>query len=144
MPDRMTPEIEAFLRREYNNYKNSQLALMLNVRITSVDYWLRRLNLKKTKKEELTPEQMRYVKENYADETVPIMALELDVEEQKILNYINREGIRKPPPSPPKRKQVYRIKPDHQNMNREDYINYWLNTPDPVIKKHDRNQTINR
>jgi len=143
MSDKLTPEIEAKLRAEYNNYTNRQLAHICSVRVVSIDYWLRKLNLKKTKKEELTPDQMTYVRENYGDETVPMMALELDVPEQKILNFINRAGIKKPPPSAPKKKiKLVRAKPDHQNMNANDYVSYWLDTPDPVIKKHDRNQTI--
>lgn len=139
MPDKLTPEIESWLKENYIQYTNAQISSILNIKSVSIDYWLRKLNLKKTQRNKLSSDQKKYIRENYGDETAYMMAMELDVTESIITSYIQREGIKKPPPQPNRKKsRIIRPKADHTNMSREDYINYWLNEPEPQIKKHEK------
>jgi hypothetical protein len=146
MLSRRTPAADKWLKENYLNHDAKEMAKVMteitghNINTDTVYYWMRQLNLRKTKSiESLTYEQVNYIKDNYGDETVFEMAIELEIPENRIIHYLQTNQIRKPLPSN-KRKTIARAKGIYQNVSREQYIDKYISMLTPAELKELNNQ----
>jgi predicted nucleic acid-binding protein len=129
-PKSIKPDQQRYLEANYKKYSNATLAKMIGATENQVNYWLQALGLKKNEPVEPLEEwQKRFIIENYSERTVQELAAELRIEKHtRIISFIQSTGLKKAGVvvAPKKKVKFKRAKPDHQNMNHEERINFWL------------------